>query len=72
MSDSGLTEEESPLQVIEADLGELDNNESTQPVHRLQNFVISYIESLDSEGHMLTVAAAAPLVRHPRELTSAL
>lgn len=72
MSDFGLTEEESPLQVIEADLGELDNNESAQPVDRLQDFVISYREILDSERHMLTVAAAAPLVRHPRELTSAL
>lgn len=36
VSDFGLTKEESPLQVIEADLGELDNNESAQPVDRLQ------------------------------------
>lgn len=33
---SGPTQEESPLQVIKADLGELDNDESTQPVDRLQ------------------------------------
>lgn len=72
VSDSRLTQEESPLQVIKADLGELDNNESTQPVDRLQNSVISYLVRFYCEREVLTVAAAAPLVRHPRELTSAL
>lgn len=49
VSDSRLTQEESPLQVIEADLGELDNNESTQPVDRLQNSVVSYLGRFECE-----------------------
>lgn len=67
-----LTEEESPLQAVEANLGELDDSKSTQPVDRLENLLVSYPERSDCGRNLLTVAAAAPLVRHPRELTSAL